>query len=745
MIEYFELGERLDLLGRDNLYQQTTSIINACNKNSFISVRELRFSKRVRGRRHSEYIIIDAADGTVAFGNPAGIRRKERLAIEVNPDLDFPIQVHALRKDFPILSHQYDAGAPNNPRILCLYESSWEAVQRNWTPERYLQRILWWLRESAEQRLHRDDQPLEQLFYISPYQLILPANHLEYINSTNKKFNLQTVSRDRQTILRAVPENSNRDGASVRLLTILVPPVETNSVATYPDNLGKLEELLNDWGSELAKPLTDTVYEAIPDTGLIPISGEGEALLILLFIPRLRNGVKERTDVMGYIVQNSLFELANALEILAPKDVKGISFRARLIGGPISKKWHSLPLIPVEIRSAMNAFNARDISAIDHDSALFNGVLAGVGALGSTLADIWIRAGWGRWTYIDPDKLLPHNLSRHVGIDIHVGYPKASILQDLAESIYPHESVPKAINKSILDKDSDIERAINDANVIVDVSTTLEVPRTLALRDNIPRTVSLFLTPSGHSSVMLMEDIDRNTRIDALEGQYYRAILSREWGNNHLNHSYGDRWVGGGCRDISVRMSNECIHVHAGILSRQLRQSILKNDARVCIWESNEISGAVDAHEIELYPMVSVNSGEWVVKYDHGLAQKWNDSRSRSLPNETGGAILGVTDFKNKTIILVDVLPEPTDSQSSPTFFIRGEVGQQEALERVHNLTAHVVSYVGDWHSHPQGYSARASSDDEVLITKLHQKMSIDGLPAVMVIVAENEINIIVR
>ncbi|MGQ6640986.1 hypothetical protein ACUNEJ_25055, partial [Serratia sp. IR-2025] len=37
------------------------------------------------------------------------------------------------------------------------------------------------------------------------------------------------------------------------------------------------------------------------------------------------------------------------------------------------------------------------------------------------LADIWIRIGWGHWTFIDPDKLLPHNLPRHIGVDDHIG------------------------------------------------------------------------------------------------------------------------------------------------------------------------------------------------------------------------------------------------------------------------------------------------------------------------------------
>lgn len=742
MIEYFELGQRLDLSGRHELYPLTASLLASCEKNSYITVRELRFAEQNNNR--SEYLIIDVADGTVSSGNPGRIRRKERLAIEVNPGFKLPVLVHALRKDFPVLSHQH-AGKQNSPRILCLYEASWSAVERSWTPERFLERIFWWLRESSEQRLHREDQPLEQLFYMSPYQLILPANHLDYHHSTDHKLSLQRVGNDYPITLRAIPENENRGIKTVRLLTISVPPVETSSVATYPDNLGKLQEQLKTWESELYPHITDTVFDAISADGIRPTSENGEGLLILLWVPRLRNGAIERIDVMGYIAQTSLFELACSLELLAPKNEKGIWHRVRLLGDAVSTEWQKIPLLPVEIRSSMNASQARDISAIDSNNANFNGVLAGLGALGSTLADIWIRIGWGHWTFIDPDQLLPHNLSRHVGFDAFVGLPKTQVVQHLASNIYPHEPLPLAINKSILEEDDDIKKALKEAHLIVDISTTLEVPRTMALRNDIPRIVSLFLTPSGRSSVMLMEDTDRKQRIDALEGQYYRAILGSEWGISHLEHHYGDRWVGGGCRDISVRMSNEYIHLHAGILSCQLRSTILKNDARLCIWESDDVSGAVKAHEIELYPVVVTVAEEWVVKYDQGLVQKLYDTRCNALPNETGGAIIGVTDFKNKTIILVDVFPKPEDSQSSPVFFVRGKEGQLEALKQVQKLTAHVVDYVGEWHSHPQGYSSKASSEDEKLINKLHQKMNIDGLPAVMMIVAENDINIVVR
>ncbi|MBL3416269.1 hypothetical protein ELP30_29430, partial [Klebsiella pneumoniae] len=111
------------------------------------------------------------------------------------------------------------------------------------------------------------------------------------------------------------------------------------------------------------------VYDAIPDTGLRPSSGEKEGLLILLWVPRLRDGKTERTDVMGYIVERSLYELASVLDILAPRNERGIQHRFRLLGGIRGTQWQQLPLLPVEIRSAMNAARARDISAVDSDNA----------------------------------------------------------------------------------------------------------------------------------------------------------------------------------------------------------------------------------------------------------------------------------------------------------------------------------------------------------------------------------------
>ncbi|MBD9427881.1 ThiF family adenylyltransferase [Pseudomonas sp. PDM15] len=742
MIEYFVLGELLEAPQEGELYPETVALLNAFNACPYTEVRELRFEATESVR--TDYIVIDAGDGTVDAGNPAGIRRQERLAISINPQYRVKVLVHTLRKDFPSLSHQH-AREPGRPRTLCLYEANWATVERSWTAQRFIARMFWWLRDSAQLKLHRDDQPLEQLFYMSPYQLILPANYAEYATAGGKTLSIGRASVGESVMLRAFPSNGEElQSKAMRVVSIQVPSVDSTSVVSTPETLGELQDQLKIWGSELGQQLYEYVYEAIAE-GVKPSQGIGEGILVLIWVPRTRQGDYERMDVLGYMMRASLFELAKSFDMLGLPDPQGHCLRIQLVGREHGTAWQSLELVPVEVRPALTAKMARDLSAIAAEGAGFSGVLAGVGALGGALADLWIRQGWGHWTFIDPDTLMPHNLSRHVTFDYGIGQSKVSVMQNHVANIYPEEPPPGAIAKSILSQDADVLNTLKEAQLVVDVTTTLEAPRELARDPNTPRIASLFLTPSGLSSVMILEDQARQLRVDGLEGQYYRAILSNDWGRAHLANHFGDRWVGGGCRDISVRIANECVHLHAGVLSRQLRQSVANPEARICTWTYEEQSGAVASHEVSISEVLTTTSNGWTIKYDAGLVDKLRQARIAALPNETGSSIVGVTDLKAKTLVIVDVLPTPPDSQSSPTHFIRGEAGQQEELEKVLDRTARVVDYLGEWHSHPDGVSAQPSKEDEALLNTVHRKMSAEGLPALMMIVAKSDISLTVQ
>ncbi|KPB71322.1 ThiF family adenylyltransferase [Pseudomonas cannabina] len=745
MTEYFELGKQVCEKTYTPLFPKTRSLLNACKENQFVDVVELRVFEQSGST--TEIIVIDAGDATIEHASPSGIKRNERLAIGIRASTHMPVIVWALRKDFPGLSHLH-ATPEGEPRALCLYNVAWSSTERTWTAEKLIQRIFWWLKQSATGTLHRSDQPLEQLFYLSQYQLLLPSDHLKYTAGQENQLAIQWLPDD-NGMLRALPPSSpvyNPEYVGrFQLLPIMIGPLESHEVVAAPRTLGQLQDRLRTLGSDLIGPLINSLKTSFA-VGAGPLTQNLKAvtgLIILVYVPRNRNGVFDRHDVLGYIVLKNPIDLANDLG-LNPFVVNERSYLVPLIGedscAPQSENWKSSEVLLVEIRQGVDRKFAQSLSSIDPVSADFQGVLAGVGALGSLLADIWAREAWGKWTYVDPDKLLPHNLTRHIAVDAQLGLSKTAVVKRHVTEIFPNTPAPTAINASVTDELELLSTSLASADVLVDVTTTLNVPRDLSVREGVPRIASLFITPSGNGCVLMLEDKNRSLRAWAIEAQYYRAILTSQWGEGHLVSHLGDIWVGGGCRDISVKISPERIHLHAGVLSRQLRRSLQSPDARACVWTVDDATDAVSQTELLLHTSYAIQRKGWTIIYDDGLMTKLNQYRDNGLPSETGGMLLGVTDTKSMTILMVDALAAPVDSQASPCHFIRGKEGQQEALEACHLRTANIVDYIGEWHSHPHGCPSTPSQDDKNLLASLTRKMSADGLPMLMVIVAEGSI-----
>ncbi|MCU8058409.1 Mov34/MPN/PAD-1 family protein [Shewanella sp. SM34] len=744
-MEFYELGRCVE--NSEDILPLTASLISACQQNPYVEFIELR--EIADGSNRTEVIVIEVGDSTIRMNNPGQIKRREKFAITVDLQSSIPVIFRALRKDFPTMAHMYYV-PHNTPKALCLYNVNWSTVEHHWTPEMFIQRLFWWLRESSELRLHRNDQPLEPLFYQSSYEVILPANFMEVFCRNGLCLTLEWVNYESNShkILRAkvTKDTGNKEffEGDFKCVKFFADPVESNSISNYPSTLAELSEKLG--AEKFDRELYNSIYNLVPENGITAKQSGVERLFILVCIPRHLNGEFHRYDVIGYFLNVSFFELAKDFGVISHYAQNNKWHKIKLIGGVAvedisSSIWKRHHLLPVEIRNSLNSEFARNISGIDASNACFNGIIAGVGALGGLLGQIWARGAWGQWCFVDPDYLNPHNLARHVGYDYMLGRPKAVVLQALTNDIYPHAETHSALHCSITDQNNELIMALEKASILVDVTASYNVPRELSVREDVPRVASLFLTPSGSSCVLLMEDSHRYLRAADIEAQYYRAILNSEWGNIHLTNHQGDIWVGGGCRDISVKLADDRLHLYAGVLAKQLRRRVDIQEAQACVWCVEEVTDAISSHEIKLYPVTRDIKSEWVVIYDEGLINKIRSIRLNALPCETGGILLGIVDTKSRTLHLVDALLPPNDSIASPVNFTRGIEGLSGALSSVHERTAGIVDYVGEWHSHPNGCSASPSSDDNQLITRLAETMRHDGLPVLMLIVSDTEIS----
>ena len=135
----------------------------------------------------------------------------------------------------------------------------------------------------------------------------------------------------------------------------------------------------------------------------------------------------------------------------------------------------------------------------------------------------------------------------------------------------------------------------------------------------------------------------------------------------------------------------------------------------------------------------------WTIRMAGNVDAKLRIARDATLPNETGGVLLGVVDYKRKRIEIALTLAPPSDSKCAPTEFLRGVHDLRSSIDQISDRVMHQLTYVGEWHSHPKGASAMPSSIDHIQLNDLANDLTSENRPGVMVIVGERETCIFVR
>lgn len=739
--EFLVIGEPLEGEAPTNLKvdaaQQTWFAVRY--HRSFTSV-EVRKHEEVGG--YSELVIVDC-EWDIPPNNAPGIEYRERFALRFYNKTSQPPEVRALRAGFPLTPHQNHV-LNGDPPSLCLYFEPWSVVARTWTPQKHLDRILWWLEETALERLHRSDQPVEQLYFNAPKELVLPHDFDEKVNNKEFRFALgfrPDRGNNRQTIIglmrRSVDAISDQE-LNTSCIALRLNPVIQGRIEHFPRNLGELSDTLDARGAPFIEELFAEIRQRV-EGNLLKVNNI-KAMLVLN-VPLLKEVGSDiaRFDNKAYFLPISLEEIGLKGGVLDKYEDQYLIRHNLGIQVAPTDTWRSVELEPIDVLQSFTPEYARQTSGILSFGP--KGVLAGVGALGSEIFKLWSRSGWGEWTLIDPDHVKPHNLARHTAFEPFVGYNKADAVRCLDEALWGStECKTKAIPKSATDFDStEVLDTLKSAALVIDVTTTLDYPREHASRDDFPRGISVFLTPSGNGCALLAEDACRSIRLGGVESQYYRGILNQAWGEAHLDGNKSYLWTGGGCRDLSAVISGELVALHAGNLSRQIRHASENPAAAIKVWHYDPESGAVATDALPVHPVLKYNLNELSLVWDDGLRSKVRELRQQALPSETGGVLLGYFDLTQKSVFVVDVLPPPPDSQGDTSGFSRGTEGLAKAISEAQRRTANIVGYLGEWHSHPPGSTATASSADVLQLAHLGIELHRDGLPALMLIVGEQD------
>ena len=287
-------------------------------------------------------------------------------------------------------------------------------------------------------------------------------------------------------------------------------------------------------------------------------------------------------------------------------------------------------------------------------------------------------------------------------------------------------------------KSSELASSYENSDFILDMAASVPVSRHLAndVESN-ARRVSLFLNPAGTALTLLGEDEDRNVTLDMLEMQFYREIVANSMLRDLLRHPNQTR-TGLTCRDISAEISQESLAIHSGMGSRAFRLFASGTAAQIRTWQFGEHSDYNLVMDLVPAAISSERIQGWTVSWDASLVDKLMQLRLSRLPKETGGILLGSYDQGRRAIYIVDALPSPIDSREGRSSYIRGTRGLKEDVTRVMDITDGMLEYVGEWHSHPEGYGVEPSEHDRRLLEWVKQGMETVGHPGLIGIVGSN-------
>ncbi len=697
---------------------------------AYLSSQAVNFVDLVECRRDSENDVVVVGIEPEVPQRPANdIARHERLAIYFDHADRKHQRVLAMRRNFPRVMHTNVTPA-GSPVELCLYEIPYSELRLQWTAARFIHQVSRWLTKTARDELHNEDQPLEQLFIGVHDRIILPRSCftdssvdplvVRNVFDNGNGIVLIATSLNESTVVNAKP--------SFTLLTYRANPRSHGAIQSLPRTLSELVEYLGDEGEEFLEWLASKLKECQND----PAIEMSLPLFLAVYFPKQRfaDSAIESVETWTFATESNLLEVGAAIGCFGTEnsDTQG----GIILGRDATKSGQGIQLDIFRPTLRLSLSDGAYCSGLEADSNEY--IAVGAGALGSQVLGNLVRMGQGRWTVVDKDIFLPHNATRHCLTGRTSGCAKAKATAFHLNAIY-EEQLATSIVADACDLDNaELTEKYRNTAAIFDLAASIAASRALAIDVNAQgRRVSSFLSPSGRDSVILAESVNRQPRLDLLEMEYYRALVHDPRLSGHLDVLGGQYRYSNSCRDVSVRLPQDLVALHAAIAARQFRSLNNNFIARVFRTDDNLVTTSIEV-DVASYRTLVVNG--WTLQVSERLIRSMAQERVSTLPRETGGVLLGSIDLARRLFYIVDSLSAPPDSQGTETSYLRGCEGLLDSLETIRGQTGGQLEYVGEWHSHP-GQSTRPSKHDGQLFDWLAQHRLMDGIPALMAIVGE--------
>lgn len=392
----------------------------------------------------------------------------------------------------------------------------------------------------------------------------------------------------------------------------------------------------------------------------------------------------------------------------------------------------------VEILGQMNPLNVKRAREISGNSINFDcgGLLfLGCGAIGSKIILHLARNGFVNNSIIDNDTVCPHNLIRYGLLHESLGWNKAEAMNNAIKGIFyaDEESLHSdAITGNIISFFNENSRLnLKKYDWIIDTTASPTVLH-LLVTTNLPDTLHTCrceIANNGNIGIMYIEGRKRRPRLDDLQVLIFDMAIDypeiSEWlqlNRDEREFRIGSRLqeinLGISCSSETMQLSDEIVSLHSASFTRGFKKIVKMGAIEEGLIQINFYN---ESKDVPFYiktigiPQTLVlrcrNSPDWEVRIRSGIDNELKELLEKSKPNETGGVLVGLINKNRKTIYITRILKAPPDSVTSPYAFRRGISDIPDDIKKIQELTGAMIGYVGEWHTHPEGFPYLSTRD----------------------------------
>jgi|GEM_PF-6503027 len=661
------------------------------------------------------------------------IRITEEVVLKLHRNNIIPT-AYFTRSDFPAIPHLLrNTGSLKAP---CLYQAQPEQIALNWNPLAYVSSISNWLFEAVNNELHDKQALLEDNILADGGILLLPIDF--WLRRNEYKYIKVRIDDEQRRVIE-LTRDASQEHKSILPCVIDLGDLTHSGIKSPPHNISELAKFLN----QGTRPFD---FKAYLNTLILDSSNYEKSILFLVKINVTDHILSTNTEKLySLYIDDTVSTIGlklGVLDKLSENDVPS-PVVSRQLDFQISSDINVISLTthrPFNILDA-RLCNGSDISEGVH---LPTAIQIGVGAIGSQISRNLTQSGMlKQLVIIDNDVLLPHNMSRWVIAD-NVGEYKVKVFAEKLNAMVSNEHycVPYSYKIPYGDIDEQSVREMNQYDLLIDTSASIPVQRTLDkhLANSMDR-VTVFLTPNGKNLVIAFTEKESKISHTDLEMGLYESIVSKKYLNSILESTNkGFTYGGDSCRSFSFVISTHDISLLSSLASKFIGSESKSTSLTIFSFEEDL---SVSRHDIVPPKFLNYEIIGHKIKVSLSLLERLEKERAKILPNETGGVLVGSYDRINDVIYVMASLPSPKDSVSDNQLYLRGRQGIANLTSHIENLTHSNLYYIGEWHSHPNGYSVEMSKSDQEQLSWLREYGERTARPLLQLIIGENnEINI---